>query len=86
MAKIAVNEDYAASAADVWAKLADFGGLAGWVPGRACGRHGRCPPQARESGDGPLAPAGAPSSEGARVSRRPGVPPCAGAAPALSGA
>ena len=33
MAKIAVNEDYAATAADVWKKLADFGGLAGWMPG-----------------------------------------------------
>ena len=33
MAKIAVAEDYAASAADVWKKLADFGGLAGWMPG-----------------------------------------------------
>jgi carbon monoxide dehydrogenase subunit G len=28
-----VNEDYAASAADVWNKLSDFGGLAGWMPG-----------------------------------------------------
>ena len=27
MAKIAVEEDYAASAAVVWKKLADFGGL-----------------------------------------------------------
>jgi len=33
MAKISVNEDYAASAADVWQKLSDFGGLAGWMPG-----------------------------------------------------
>ena len=33
MAKIAVNEDYAATAADVWKKRADFGGLAGWMPG-----------------------------------------------------
>jgi carbon monoxide dehydrogenase subunit G len=33
MAKISVNEDYAASAADVWRKLSDFGGLAGWMPG-----------------------------------------------------
>jgi carbon monoxide dehydrogenase subunit G len=33
MAKISVNEDYAASAADVWEKLSDFGGLASWMPG-----------------------------------------------------
>src|SRR5262245_25005643 len=33
MAKISVNQDYAASAADVWQKLSDFGGLAGWMPG-----------------------------------------------------
>ena len=33
MAKISVHENYAASAADVWRKLSDFGGLAGWMPG-----------------------------------------------------
>ena len=33
MAKIAVEADYAASAALVWKKLADFGGLASWMPG-----------------------------------------------------
>src|SRR5215831_637830 len=33
MARISVHEDYAASAADVWRKLSDFGGLAGWMPG-----------------------------------------------------
>ena len=33
MAKIAVEEDYAASAAVVWTRLADFGGLAAWMPG-----------------------------------------------------
>ena len=33
MAKISVNEDYAASAASVWQKLSDFGGLADWMPG-----------------------------------------------------
>ena len=33
MAKIAVEEDFSASAALVWSKLADFGGLAGWMPG-----------------------------------------------------
>ena len=33
MAKIAVNEDYSAKAADVWQKLSDFGGLDGWMPG-----------------------------------------------------
>jgi carbon monoxide dehydrogenase subunit G len=33
MAKISVNQHYAASAADVWQKLSDFGGLAGWMPG-----------------------------------------------------
>jgi carbon monoxide dehydrogenase subunit G len=33
MAKIAVEEDYAASAAVVWQKLADFGELASWMPG-----------------------------------------------------
>jgi carbon monoxide dehydrogenase subunit G len=33
MARVSVNEDYAASAADLWQKLADFGGLAGWMPG-----------------------------------------------------
>ncbi|MBW2269533.1 MAG: SRPBCC family protein [Deltaproteobacteria bacterium] len=33
MAKIAVEEDYAASAAVVWKRLADFGGLASWMPG-----------------------------------------------------
>lgn len=42
MAKIAVNEDYAAKAADVWAKLADFGGLAGWMPGvKSCDVEGQ---------------------------------------------
>ncbi len=35
MPKIAVEEDYAASAAVVWKKLADFGGLASWMPGVA---------------------------------------------------
>jgi carbon monoxide dehydrogenase subunit G len=35
MAKIAVEEDYAASAAVVWQKLSDFGGLASWMPGVA---------------------------------------------------
>lgn len=33
MAKISVNQPYAASAADVWQKLSDFGGLDGWMPG-----------------------------------------------------
>lgn len=35
MAKIAVEADYAASAAQVWAKLGDFGGIGGWMPGVA---------------------------------------------------
>lgn len=33
MAKISVNENYAANASEVWKKLSDFGGLAGWMPG-----------------------------------------------------
>lgn len=33
MAKISVSEDYSAKADEVWQKLADFGGLAGWMPG-----------------------------------------------------
>ena len=35
MAKIAVEADYAASAAKVWAKLGDFGGIGAWMPGVA---------------------------------------------------
>ena len=35
MARIAVEADYAASAAQVWQKLADFGGIASWMPGVA---------------------------------------------------
>ena len=35
MAKIAVEADYAASAAKVWEKLGDFGGIGGWMPGVA---------------------------------------------------
>jgi carbon monoxide dehydrogenase subunit G len=42
MAKISVNEDYAASAADVWRKISDFGGLAGWMPGvKSCELKGK---------------------------------------------
>jgi carbon monoxide dehydrogenase subunit G len=33
MAKIAVEAEFAASAAAVWAKLADFGGIGSWMPG-----------------------------------------------------
>lgn len=33
MAKISVNETFEAKATDVWEKLADFGGLDGWMPG-----------------------------------------------------
>jgi carbon monoxide dehydrogenase subunit G len=35
MAKIAVEADYAASAAKVWEKLGDFGGIGSWMPGVA---------------------------------------------------
>ena len=35
MAKIAVKADYAASAAKVWEKLGDFGGIGSWMPGVA---------------------------------------------------
>jgi len=35
MAKIAVQADYAASAATVWERLADFGGIGSWMPGVA---------------------------------------------------
>lgn len=33
MARISVNEDYAAGAEKVWQRLSDFGGLADWMPG-----------------------------------------------------
>jgi carbon monoxide dehydrogenase subunit G len=33
VAKISVNETYSANASEVWKKLSDFGGLAGWMPG-----------------------------------------------------
>jgi carbon monoxide dehydrogenase subunit G len=35
MAKIAVEADYAASAAKVWERLGDFGGIGSWMPGVA---------------------------------------------------
>jgi carbon monoxide dehydrogenase subunit G len=42
MARISVNQDYAASAANVWQKLSDFGALADWMPGvKSCEVNGR---------------------------------------------
>jgi carbon monoxide dehydrogenase subunit G len=41
MAEIEVNREFAASAAAVWEKLADFGGIGGWMPGvQGCGLDG----------------------------------------------
>ena len=55
MAGISVNEDFAASAADVWQKLSDFGGLAGWMPGiKSCELKGQGVGAVRTIAMGPI--------------------------------
>ena len=55
MAKISVNEDYAASATSVWQKLSDFGAIADWMPGvKSCDVKGEGVGAVRTLATGPV--------------------------------
>jgi len=55
MAGISVAEDFSASADAVWKKLADFGGLSGWMPGvESCETEGEGVGAVRKVAMGPV--------------------------------